>query len=74
MSKKSNGFNVPFYDNLTLTASTTGANRGIGFELTTRFLERGYIVYGTFRPQTREDPSVADASFFPALLRGEYLS
>lgn len=37
-----------------------GANRGIGFQLATRFLKLGYSVHGTYRPQTREDESVAE--------------
>lgn len=36
----------------------TGANRGVGFELVTRFLAMGYSVYGTYRPDTRDDRSV----------------
>jgi NAD(P)-dependent dehydrogenase (short-subunit alcohol dehydrogenase family) len=36
-----------------------GANRGIGFELTQRLLARGHTVYGTYRPQSREDSSVS---------------
>ncbi|KAK0712712.1 hypothetical protein B0T26DRAFT_741712 [Lasiosphaeria miniovina] len=37
-----------------------GANRGIGFELATRFVKKGYNVWGTYRPQTRGDSSVSD--------------
>ncbi|OCL04032.1 NAD(P)-binding protein [Glonium stellatum] len=37
-----------------------GANRGIGFELATRLHRQGYTVFGTHRPQTRDDPSVKD--------------
>lgn len=36
----------------------TGANRGVGFELVTRFLAMGYSVFGTYRPDTRDDRSV----------------
>jgi NAD(P)-dependent dehydrogenase (short-subunit alcohol dehydrogenase family) len=36
-----------------------GANRGIGFELTKSLLARGHSVYGTYRPQSREDSSVS---------------
>jgi NAD(P)-dependent dehydrogenase (short-subunit alcohol dehydrogenase family) len=39
----------------------TGANRGIGSQLAARFLERGYTVFGTVRPETRADPSAAQA-------------
>ncbi|KAK3935297.1 NAD(P)-binding protein [Diplogelasinospora grovesii] len=35
-----------------------GANRGIGLELATRFQEKGYTVFGSYRPQTREDTSI----------------
>ncbi|KAK0701369.1 hypothetical protein B0T21DRAFT_417206 [Apiosordaria backusii] len=44
----------------TETVLVIGANRGIGFELATRFLKRGYKVFGTYRPQTKEDVSVAE--------------
>ncbi|KAK3325072.1 hypothetical protein B0H66DRAFT_547347 [Apodospora peruviana] len=37
-----------------------GANRGIGFQLATRHLAKGYAVYGTYRPETRDDSSVAE--------------
>jgi NAD(P)-dependent dehydrogenase (short-subunit alcohol dehydrogenase family) len=40
----------------------SGANRGVGFQLVSRFLKLDYSVYGTFRPQTREDSSVAEVS------------
>jgi NAD(P)-dependent dehydrogenase (short-subunit alcohol dehydrogenase family) len=36
-----------------------GANRGIGFELTQRLLSHGHTVYGTYRPQSRDDASVS---------------
>jgi NAD(P)-dependent dehydrogenase (short-subunit alcohol dehydrogenase family) len=36
-----------------------GANRGIGFELTQRLLSHGHRVYGTYRPQSREDSTVS---------------
>ncbi|KAF2421109.1 NAD(P)-binding protein, partial [Tothia fuscella] len=42
-----------------------GANRGIGFQLVSRFLEQGYTVHGTVRPQMKNDPSVSDASLNP---------
>jgi NAD(P)-dependent dehydrogenase (short-subunit alcohol dehydrogenase family) len=45
-----------------------GANRGIGFELATRFLNKGFEVFGTYRPQTRQDSSVTDVSLSPALI------
>ncbi|KAF9554685.1 NAD(P)-binding protein [Agrocybe pediades] len=35
-----------------------GANRGIGHELATRFSLRGHTVYGTYRPQSRNDETV----------------
>ncbi|KAF2114212.1 hypothetical protein BDV96DRAFT_577765 [Lophiotrema nucula] len=35
-----------------------GANRGVGFELATRFLAKGYMVYGTYRSETVDDVSV----------------
>ena len=35
-----------------------GANRGIGLELAKRLLAHGHTVYGTYRPQSRQDPSV----------------
>jgi hypothetical protein len=54
-----------YSDNAPANNLTAGANRGIGFQLATRFLEGGYAVYGTFRPQTRADPSVVDARPFP---------
>jgi len=37
-----------------------GANRGIGFELASRLHRQGYTVLGTYRPQTRDDPSVKE--------------
>ncbi|KAK5656993.1 hypothetical protein OQA88_3516 [Cercophora sp. LCS_1] len=40
------------------TLLVIGANRGIGFELATRFLAKGYKVHGTYRPETRDDDSV----------------
>lgn len=42
-----------------------GANRGIGYQLATRFLGNGYTVYGTVRPETRADPSVAEERLLP---------
>jgi hypothetical protein len=47
-----------------------GANRGVGFELVTRFLAIGYSVYGTYRADTREDGSVqqVDSQFFLTVL------
>ena len=41
-----------------------GANRGIGHQLATRFQEKGYVVYGTYRPQTAADPTVTEVSVF----------
>ncbi|CAO2656560.1 Nn.00g053630.m01.CDS01 [Neocucurbitaria sp. VM-36] len=54
------------YETFSLTASCRlhGVNedftrdRGVGFELTNRFLAKGYAVYGTYRPETRDDCSV----------------
>ncbi|KAI1504037.1 NAD(P)-binding protein [Biscogniauxia marginata] len=40
------------------TILLVGANRGIGFQLASRFKNLGYKVYGTYRPQTKADPSV----------------
>lgn len=40
------------------TLLVIGANRGIGFELATRFLTKGYTVYGTYRSKSRADCSV----------------
>ncbi|KAK4174696.1 hypothetical protein QBC36DRAFT_356649 [Triangularia setosa] len=34
--------------------------QSIGIELATRFLKKGYKVFGTYRPQTKEDGSVAE--------------
>jgi NAD(P)-dependent dehydrogenase (short-subunit alcohol dehydrogenase family) len=56
---------VPFDDGGTLTLAL-GANRGIGFQLSTRFVQLGYAVYGTFRPQTKDDKSVEDVPAFSA--------
>lgn len=41
----------------------SGANRGIGFQLATRFLAKGFNAYGTYRPETRDDPSVKTVRF-----------
>lgn len=38
----------------------TGANRGIGFELATRLLDKGHKVYGSYRPQSRKDSSTVE--------------
>ncbi|KAH7406366.1 hypothetical protein DE146DRAFT_389384 [Phaeosphaeria sp. MPI-PUGE-AT-0046c] len=40
------------------TLLVIGANRGVGFELATRFLAMGYSVHGTYRPETHDDRSV----------------
>ena len=40
----------------------TGANRGIGLQLVKVLSEHGWSVFGTVRPETRSDPSFADAS------------
>ncbi|KAI3332070.1 NAD(P)-binding protein [Xylariaceae sp. AK1471] len=40
------------------TVLIIGANRGIGFELATRFRGLGYHVCGTYRPQTKNDSTV----------------
>jgi len=37
-----------------------GANRGIGLNLIKTFILRGWVAYGSIRPQTRGDPSVKD--------------
>ncbi|KAK4664559.1 uncharacterized protein QC763_0087240 [Podospora pseudopauciseta] len=42
------------------TVLVIGANGGIGFQLATRFLKEGYKVFGTYRPQTKDDVSVAE--------------
>lgn len=42
------------------TVLDIGANGGIGFQLATRFLKEGYKVFGTYRPQTKDDVSVAE--------------
>jgi NAD(P)-dependent dehydrogenase (short-subunit alcohol dehydrogenase family) len=39
-----------------------GANRGIGLNLVRTFVRRGWVAYGSIRPQTRGDPSVKDVS------------
>ncbi|TLD24546.1 NAD(P)-binding protein [Venturia nashicola] len=44
------------------TVLVVGANRGIGNQLATRFLNGNYVVYGTVRPETRTDPSVHQLS------------
>ncbi|KAI1082144.1 NAD(P)-binding protein [Whalleya microplaca] len=36
------------------------ANRGIGFQLASRFQALGHRVCGTYRPQTKDDPSIAE--------------
>ncbi|KAK4642083.1 hypothetical protein QC761_0080830 [Podospora bellae-mahoneyi] len=36
------------------------ANGVIGFQLATRFLKEGYKVFGTYRPRTKDDVSVAE--------------
>ncbi|PPQ82819.1 hypothetical protein CVT25_009197 [Psilocybe cyanescens] len=37
-----------------------GANRGIGFELATRLLEKGHKVYGSYRAQSRDNSAVVE--------------
>ncbi|KAM5452133.1 hypothetical protein MaudCBS49596_003487 [Microsporum audouinii] len=37
-----------------------GANRGIGLGLSQKFYEEGWVVFGSIRPQTRNDPSIND--------------
>ncbi|KAI1098419.1 NAD(P)-binding protein [Jackrogersella minutella] len=46
-----------------------GPNRGIGFQLASRLQVLGHTVYGTCRPQTRDDPSVAEVRLHFAGLR-----
>ncbi|CAA7266133.1 unnamed protein product [Cyclocybe aegerita] len=41
------------------TVLIVGANRGVGFELGSKLLQSGYLVYGTHRPETKGDPSVS---------------
>jgi NAD(P)-dependent dehydrogenase (short-subunit alcohol dehydrogenase family) len=45
-------------DNVLVPNPDKGANRGVGFELATRFLAMGYSVHGTYRHETHDDPSV----------------
>lgn len=41
-----------------LIVISAGANRGIGHELVTRFQGKGHHVFGTYRPQSRDDITV----------------
>lgn len=58
----------------TVTDVGSGANRGVGNQLTRRLLARGHEVWGTYRPATKsakDDESVKEVSFvwsFLALL------
>ncbi|KAK4077060.1 uncharacterized protein Triagg1_4027 [Trichoderma aggressivum f. europaeum] len=38
----------------------TGANRGIGLSLCREFIARDYHVFGSLRPESRDDPSAAE--------------
>ncbi|PKK44311.1 hypothetical protein CI102_10894 [Trichoderma harzianum] len=38
----------------------TGVNRGIGLSLCKAFIARNYNVFGSVRPESRDDPSVAE--------------
>ncbi|KAL7907169.1 hypothetical protein GGI35DRAFT_481720 [Trichoderma velutinum] len=42
------------------TVLITGANRGIGLRLCKEFIARDYNVFGSFRPESRDDSSVAE--------------
>ncbi|ETN38695.1 uncharacterized protein HMPREF1541_06732 [Cyphellophora europaea CBS 101466] len=43
---------------LTVLVIGRGANRGIGFELARKLTVNGHQVFGTYRPVTRDDPTV----------------
>ncbi|KAE8414596.1 hypothetical protein BDV36DRAFT_239007 [Aspergillus pseudocaelatus] len=52
-----------------------GANRGIGFNLLKAFAERGWMVFGTMRPETRSDASFHDLEAIGAkIIDLDYLS
>jgi NAD(P)-dependent dehydrogenase (short-subunit alcohol dehydrogenase family) len=39
---------------------SSGANHGIGLNMVRTFVRRGWVAYGSIRPQTRGDSSVKD--------------
>jgi NAD(P)-dependent dehydrogenase (short-subunit alcohol dehydrogenase family) len=49
---------IQHHSTVPVSNRNTGANRGVGFELVARFLAMGYSVYGTYRPDTRDDRSI----------------
>ncbi|UKZ76656.1 hypothetical protein TrVFT333_004365 [Trichoderma virens FT-333] len=42
------------------TVLITGANRGIGLSLCREFIAKDYIVFGSMRPNSHDDPSAAE--------------
>ncbi|KAL7951870.1 hypothetical protein V8C42DRAFT_356918 [Trichoderma barbatum] len=55
----------PFYQKVEMalakqTVLITGANRGIGLSLCREFIAKDYIVFGSMRPESRDDPSAAE--------------